>query len=238
MIEHPSKDKIEAAFDAALAKHNDLIGIDEFVLDELGLPHDGEETLLRHINKVVFDLIGSRGLLKEGIAYHPTDAAVAEEASTTGYAAGSSLPEVERKRIEESVASLEYRSSDEGQKIGNEGQILARKVRPDLPENHAWHRHFSYGFWAALRPQDGLFAQGQVDGDDFARALWRDNRAVIDVACNGLIRHSEAEYQALRRLAGDLAVKCYPDLFSNRDWMAGLKQVFPMALMDIRGNGF
>lgn len=238
MSELPSKDKIEAAFDAALAKHNDLIGIDEFVLDELGIPHDGEEALLRHINNVVFDLIGARGLLKEAVVHRPADPAIAEEASTAGYAAGTSLSEAERKRIEESVAPLEYRSSEEGQKIGDEGKIIARKIRPDLPENHAWHRYFSYGFWAALRPQDGPFAQGQVDGDDLARTLWRDNRAMIDAACDGLVRHSEAEYQALRRLAGDLAVKCYPDLFSNRDWMAGLKQVFTMTLMDIRAKGF
>lgn len=238
MAEFPSRDKIEGAFDAALSKTNDLMKIDDSVLDELGIPHDAEKDLLLHVNHVVHELISARGLLKTAIGHRPADPSIAEEASKAGYAAAVALPEQERKRIEESVFALEYRSMNEGEKIGAEGQSLSRKMRPDLPENHAWHRYFSYGFWGALRPQDGPFADGQTAGGAYAVKLWKYDRARVEEACAGMVGHSDAEFQALQRFAENVAVKELPEQSRDRDWLAGWKSGFWGTWETLKQRGF
>lgn len=234
MSESHSKESVKAALDAVLQRTNDVEGVETLVLRELGVFDDNSDEA-RHILNHVADLMHDRGLIMKVVGHRPTDKARAEEASQAGYEAGNRLTEAERRHVEELVGGLEYRSPEEGEAIGREGQRLSRVRRPDLPGNHAWHRYFSYGFWAALRPQDGVYAEGCKEGGQFAVDLLKTRRGEVEEACKDVVRNSNEERAALMKFAEEQASGAKA---ADRDWMAGWKHSFADTWMVARRAGF
>lgn len=226
----PSSERIEIALTVVLEHTKDLNGIEGRLLKELSLPADPRDPVCQKVISAAWKILESRGLIQIVQGHAPAPDVLSNNAQDEGYRVGSDLDEPERERIDKAVAQYKYRSGEEGEAIGREGQKASRVKHPELPENHQWHRYFSYGFWAAVRPQQGgTLAEGQQAGAVCAQQLWDTDRERVEKACEGAIHNSNQEYEVLDAFSTETAEKDHPDLAKDRDWLAGWTQGFQAA---------